>query len=289
MAGAAGAGGLDGGGSAGAPAGGAGGVSVAMEPPKFDAESSKWCEEAKATFNDLEFCTDFDGQVAGVPGGFDLVETSAGTTLAVTSSQPSTKWNDLLVYAPPTPNGVGSFSTKLTRQFTNEPTSKFTLAFDLYPEQVTVAANTAALVAVVEFTKVEPKYSLRLVSFGGRLRLEESRLIPGTDVIHDGTTGFPLELNQWTRVELEVVLDAVGGGGGGPAAPPRARVSKGPGGGPPGRDGLTLVGTAELNVPDSIDRQQPTLLLGVAFGSVPHAGWALRYDNVLLAIERDAF
>ncbi|MCU0682252.1 MAG: hypothetical protein MUF34_08355 [Polyangiaceae bacterium] len=301
------------GGQSGAGAGGAGGSQAGQSggrpivPPRYDAESEAWCKDASAIVKNLEFCADFDTDVP--QAGFDIAE-DENAHAYITAELPASKWNNLLVVAPPlgddTPLDTKVIA-KLTKRFGEEiVTGNFTLTFDLYPEQLNDTAS-GLLIAVVEFIDGAQKYSLRLAIAGQKVRLEELQF--GSPPIFHNESSFILPENEWTRVELDVELSgggasgASGGGAGGGAGDagaggdagaagqsgtgvPTARLRKGVGGGPYGT-ALTDVGPPmNIKVPDALNRRT-TFIMGAAFGGVPHNGWVLHYDNIMLDLDRN--
>ena len=222
-------------------------------PPTFvDAGATTFCSAHTSS----TFCADFDE--APLPAGFTSTE---GAFISLTSTNPSSRPNDFLLNVPPQ-NGVGVLASKVTRSFPRSATGA-DVAFDLDPEKLNTSAS-GLLIAALEFTSnPAAKYSVRLAFNQGAIRVEESYLAPSpADIFH---SVFSLAPGQWSRIRLELRFGADGG---------------------PSTLGVyvndVLQGSKDALTPPLGMDGRPTLLLGAVYGSLPHDGWTLRYDNVLL-------
>jgi hypothetical protein len=216
-------------------------------PP--DSTSSRWCDGAAT------FCADFD--VGSLPSGF---LTTSGTFLSLTTTNPVSKPNALLLQVPPDGSASGSFGGWLGHGFPNAVTTTMTLSFDILPETLSTTTS-GMLFAVVDFIgNASARYSLRLVFTSGQARLEESFLTP-PDTYHPL---FDVPSNTWSRLSLTVTFSG--------GAADTATVSI---------DGTPVGGGAQTLTPEVGVDWHPNLLIGAAFGGDPQTGWVLHYDDVV--------
>jgi hypothetical protein len=227
---------------------------VLDEPPIFaEAGADTWCT-ARATST---FCADFDR--SPLPSGF---ASSEGAFLLLTSTLPSSPSNALALIIPPQA-GPGTFSSKLARSFT-QPAASVTLAFDFFPEKINTTASGVLFTALDYLGNPQAKYSIRLAYNQGTSRVEESYLGFPTDIFH---STFHLPIGKWSHVRIEMVFGVDGG-------PSTLSVFVDD----------ALQGSVESLSPPSAFDPRPSLLVGAVYGTLPHTGWALRYDNVLMDI-----
>lgn len=219
-------------------------------PPRF-VDGGSFCSKEGAA---ATFCEDFDTH--------DLSARwiREGVFSRLTSYSPKSAPNVLLIDVPPTSTG-GTFVSKITREF-EQPSTDLLFEFDLKPESVNTASSFFIL-AALEWSRGDAKYSLRFVYSSGVVRLEESNLVPppnNTDAYHPF---FSIPMDEWTRVGLDVVLSG---------SDPRAQVLL---------DGEPVGARLSLSPTPDLD-PRPTLILGAVFAGNPHTGWTLRYDDVSL-------
>lgn len=201
------------------------------------------------------FCEDFD--TADLPARW----VTEGVFARLTSNSSKSAPNDLLLDVPKTDTG-GTFVSKITHPFDVRSTN-LVLSFDFEPER-TYLGSSFLILAALEYTRANAKYSLRLVYSNGSVRLEESNLVPppnNTDRYHPF---FAMPTGKWTRVTLDIVTSGT---------TPGAQLSL---------DG-TAIGIREPLAPTVGIDSTPTLILGAVFGGNPHTGWTLRYDNVTVS------
>lgn len=212
------------------------------------------------------FCTQ-PGGPTGFCEDFDTADLSErwlreGVFGKLTSYAPRSAPNVFVVDAPPSTSG-GTFVSKITRAFDTSSTS-VVVGFDLKPERINVGSSFFIL-AAIEWTKSDAKYSLRMVYSNGQVRIEESNLIPPPNNKDSYHPFFNIPLGVWSRVTLDVVLS-----GGSPGAQLLL-------------DGIA-VGTREGLTPTANIDPRPTLILGAVYAGSPHTGWTLRYDDVTLTL-----
>ena len=216
-------------------------------PPVF-VDGGSFCGTQEST----TFCEDFDTTDLPV----HWVE--EGTWAKLTSYTPKSAPNGFLLEVPETSAG-GTFVSKITRVMP-APSTNMIVAFDFYPEKVSVGTSFLML-AALEWSKGTQKYSMRLVYSSGSIRLEESDLVTppnNKDYYHPF---FSLPTDKWTRIKLDVVAAGT---------TPGVTLSL---------DGVD-VGTREALTPTAGMDTTPTLILGAVFAASPHTGWTLRYDNL---------
>lgn len=200
----------------------------------------------------VTFCEDFD--TADLPAQW----VKEGVFARLTSYTPKSAPNGFLVDVPNTETG-GTFVSKITRAF-DKPSTNLVVAFDFLPQKVNLGSSFLIL-AALEYTKNDAKYSLRLVYSSGSVRLEESNLVPPPNNKDSYHPFFTIPLDKWSRVKLDVVASGT---------TPGVTVSL---------DGAP-VGVREPLTPTVGLDPTPTLILGAVFAGNPHTGWALRYDDV---------
>jgi hypothetical protein len=216
-------------------------------PPVF-VDGGTFCDaQSGATF-----CEDFD--TADLPGRW----AREGVFARLTSFSPSSAPNGFLVDVPKSDTG-GTFVSKITRVL-EAPSTNVALAFGFEPERVNLGSSFLIL-AALEYTKAEAKYSLRLVYMNGSVRLEESNLVPPPNNKDTYHPFFVLPVGKWSRVKLDIVASG---------ATPGVVLSI---------DGAQ-VGLREPLTPTANLDPTPTLILGAVFAANPHTGWTLRYDDV---------
>ncbi len=216
-------------------------------PPIF-VDGGSFCGTQEST----AFCEDFD--TADLPAHWIKEGVFAKLTSYAAKSAP----NVFLLDVPESTAG-GTFVSKITKAM-DAPSTNLVVAFDFAPEKVNLTSSFLIL-AALEYTKLEMKYSLRLVYSNGSIRLEESNLVPppnNKDAYHPF---FTVPVGKWTRIKLDVVASG---------ATPGAMVSL---------DG-TPVGVRETITPTTGMDPTPTLLLGAVFAGNPNTGWRLRYDDI---------
>lgn len=216
-------------------------------PPVF-VDGGSFC----GTQETAAFCEDFD--TADLPVRW----VKEGVFARLTSYSSKSSPNGFLLDAPPSETG-GTFVSKITRML-DAPSTNMVVAFDFMPERVNLGSSFLIL-AALEYTKNDSKYSLRLVYSNGSVRLEESNLVPPPNNKDTYHPFFSIPTGKWTRVKLDVV--ASGG-------TPGVVVSL---------DGIP-VGARETLTPTAGLDPTPTLILGAVFAGNPHTGWTLRYDDV---------
>lgn len=216
-------------------------------PPVF-VDGGSFC----GTQETAAFCEDFD--TADLPVRW----VKEGVFARLTSYSSKSSPNGFLLDAPPSETG-GTFVSKITRML-DAPSTNMVVAFDFMPERVNLGSSFLIL-AALEYTKNDSKYSLRLVYSNGSVRLEESNLVPPPNNKDTYHPFFSIPTGKWTRVKLDVV--ASGG-------TPGVVVSL---------DGIP-VGARETLTPTPGLDPTPTLILGAVFAGNPHTGWTLRYDDV---------
>lgn len=218
-------------------------------PPVFQDGGSFCAGHSAATF-----CEDFDE----VP--LDKRWIREGTFGRLTSYNAKSAPNDFLVAVSPNTGG-GTFVSKITRTMSASSTNLL-VSFDLFPEKINENSSVLML-AALEYTGGESKYSLRLVYLNGQIRLEESDLVPPPNNKDSYHPFFDVPVGQWSRIQLDIDLSD---------APPGVTISVD---GAPVGSRLTVTPTPNIQT-------LPTLILGAVFAQNPHSGWALRYDNVLV-------
>lgn len=218
-------------------------------PPIFQ-DGGSFCA-GKST---AAFCEDFDE----VP--LDKRWIREGTFGRLTSYNAKSAPNDFLVSAPPNTGG-GTFVSKITKTMP-APSTNLLVSFDLFPEKINENSSVLML-AALEYTGGESKYSLRLVYLNGQIRLEESDLVPPPNNKDSYHPFFDVTVGRWSRIGLDVDLSD---------SPPGVTISV---------DGIT-VGSRLTVTPTANMQTVPTLLLGAVFAQNPHSGWTLRYDDVLV-------
>lgn len=216
-------------------------------PPRF-VDGGSFCSGQTTT----SFCEDFD--VEDLPKKWLREGPYAKLTTHASKSAPNT----FLVNVPATQAG-GTFVSKVTHAF-DTPATSMVVTFDFLPERIYVGASFFIL-AALEWTRAEQKYSLRLVYINGEVRLEESNLLPPPDAKDQYHPLFGVALGKWSKISLDVVASG---------ATPGAQLSL---------DGVP-VGTRETITPTVGIDARPTLILGAVFAGNPHTGWTLRYDDV---------
>jgi hypothetical protein len=214
-------------------------------PSKPASPAGGWCGGRTATF-----CADFD--TGGLPAGFDATD---GPNLAIggEASKP------LIVDIPAAEAGP-AYSSKVRQSFA-DASDDVTIAFDFAPLKVSKANGTLLIAAIDYQTAAEARYSVRLVYHEGRVRLEEN-VTGEPSVFHPF---FDIPASKWSRIRLDVVLGRDG-------AASSAKVSL----------DEELIGRSETITPPVGMERKPTVLLGAVFGTAPHAGWTLGYDNVTI-------
>lgn len=210
-------------------------------------DGGSFCESQDATF-----CDDFD------TADLSARWVREGVFARLTSYGAKSAPNDFLLDVPKTDTG-GTFVSKITHTF-DGPSTNLVMAFDFEPER-TYLGSSFLILAALEYTKADAKYSLRLVYSNGNVRLEESNLVPPPNNKDRYHPFFAIPTGKWSRLKLDVVTS-----GGSPGA----QLSI---------DG-TPVGAREALVPTPLVDPTPTLILGAVFAGNPHTGWTLRYDNV---------
>jgi hypothetical protein len=216
-------------------------------PP--DSPSGRWCDGAAT------FCADFD--VGSLPSGFLTI---SGTFLSLTTVNPVSRPNALLLRVPADPSATGTFGSSLSQAFPNPVTTTMTLSFDLLPETLSTTPSGMLFAAIDFVGNATSKYSLRLAFTAGQARLEESFLNP-PDTYHPF---FAVPMNTWSRLSLTV------GFSGGVAS--TATISIG---------GNAVGGGPQTLAPGAGVDWHPNLLIGAVFGGDPQTGWVLHYDDVV--------
>lgn len=216
-------------------------------PPVF-VDGGSFCGTQEST----AFCEDFDTADLAVRW------VKEGVFAKLTSYAAKSAPNVFLLDVPESTAG-GTFVSKITKTM-DAPSTNLVVAFDFVPEKVNLTSSFLIL-AALEYTKLDLKYSLRLVYSNGSIRLEESNLVPppnNKDAYHPF---FTVPVGKWTRIKLDVVASG---------ATPGAQISL---------DG-TAVGARETITPTPGMDATPTLLLGAVFAGNPNTGWRLRYDDI---------
>jgi hypothetical protein len=207
------------------------------------------------------FCDAQDG--ATFCDDFDTADLNArwvreGVYARLTSYSAKSAPNDFLLDVPKTDTG-GTFVSKITHTF-DTPSTNLLVGFDFQPER-TYLGSSFLILAALEYTKADAKYSLRLVYSNGNVRLEESNLVPPPNNKDRYHPFFAIPTGKWSRLKLDVVASG---------ATPGALLSI---------DGVP-VGAREALVPTPLMDPTPTMIVGAVFAGNPHTGWTLRYDNV---------
>lgn len=253
-------------GSSDAPVEDAGPEADAPDPnvaPIF-VDGGSFCDDQ--TPGSVTLCDDFDTQP--VTNQWSL-EAQAGTIGRLTAFRPSSAPNCFFMDIAASTSDPNL--AKLTHQF-SEPSRNIDLAFDFKPEAFDTGSGTL-LFAAVEWTQgaandagaVTP-YSVRLLyKNGGKVGLEESRIVTGPDVTTHPT--FTLK-DVWTRIRLRIDLSV---------SPAVARLTTGNDQPVPGYEPVVL------SPPANVD-PRPTIILGGLFGRSAHSRWSFRYDNVAVTL-----
>lgn len=216
-------------------------------PPVF-VDGGSFCGTQEST----AFCEDFDTKDLPVHW------VKEGVFAKLTSYSAKSAPNVFLLDVPESTAG-GTFVSKITKVM-DAPSTNLVVAFDFAPEKVNLTSSFLIL-AALEYTKLDLKYSLRLVYSNGSVRLEESNLVPppnNKDAYHPF---FAVPVGKWTRIKLDVMASGT---------TPGAIVSL---------DG-TPVGARETITPTPGMDPTPTLLFGAVFAGNPNTGWRLRYDDI---------
>jgi len=216
-------------------------------PPVF-VDGGSFC----GTQESAAFCEDFD--TSDLPVRW----VKEGVFAKLTSYSAKSAPNVFLLDVPESTAG-GTFVSKITKTL-DAPSTNLVVAFDFVPEKVNLTSSFLIL-AAVEYTKLDLKYSLRLVYSNGSIRLEESNLVPPPNNKDSYHSFFTVPMSKWTRIKLDVVASGT---------TPGAQVSL---------DG-TPVSAREAITPTVGMDPTPTLILGAVFAGNPNTGWRLRYDNV---------
>jgi hypothetical protein len=226
------------------------------QPPIFIDAGSSWCTSRTTD----SFCADFDS--VPLPSDFSALD---GTLISLTSTFPSSSPNALLLYAPAT-EGSGSFASKLSKDLPS-PVSAIDLEFDLRAE-VLNSTSSGLLFAAIDFVdNTHAPYSVRLAFNSGAPRLEESYLGTPPDIYH---TNFSIPIATWAHIRMSLTFVAVDGGA------------------PQGSSAIyvngSAVGADALSPPAGVTLR-PTALVGAVYGTLPHTGWTLRYDDVTVTAQ----
>lgn len=216
-------------------------------PPVF-VDGGSFCGTQEST----AFCEDFD--TTDLPVHW----VKEGVFAKLTSYSAKSAPNVFLLDVPESTAG-GTFVSKITKTM-DAPSTNLVVAFDFVPEKVNLTSSFLIL-AALEYTKLDLKYSLRLVYSNGSVRLEESNLVPppnNKDAYHPF---FTVPVGKWTRIKLDVVASG---------STPGAIVSL---------DGIPVGGRETITPTPGMD-PTPTLLFGAVFAGNPNTGWRLRYDDI---------
>ena len=216
-------------------------------PPVF-VDGGSFCSTQEST----AFCEDFD--TADLPAHWLKEGIFARLTSTASKSTP----NAFLLEAPETTAG-GTFVSKITHAL-EAPSTNLVVSFDFQANKVNLGSSFLIL-AALEYTKNDTKYSIRLVYSSGSVRIEESNLVAPPNNKDEYHPFFDIGTDHWTRVKLDLVTAG---------ATPGVQLSL---------DG-TPVGTREALTPTPGMDPTPTLILGAVFAGNPHTGWMLRYDNL---------
>jgi hypothetical protein len=217
------------------------------QPPVF-VDGGSFCGTQEST----AFCEDFD--TTDLPVHW----VKEGVFAKLTSTAAKSAPNVFLLDVPESTAG-GTFVSKITKTM-DSPSTNLVVAFDFSPEKVNLTSSFLIL-AALEYTKLDAKYSMRLVYSNGSVRVEESNLVPPPNNKDSYHPFFTIPTGQWSRVKLDVVASG---------ATPGVQVSL---------DG-TPVGARDALTPTPGIDPTPTLILGAVFAGNPNTGWKLRYDNV---------
>jgi hypothetical protein len=223
---------------------GTGGLDSGGDVALPDAGST-WCSGQTVTF-----CADFDR--GPLPGVFD---SQSGTYLALTSAKSTSKPQSLLMTVPAS-SATGSYQSYLAKSFT-QTSKNINLSFDVSFEKVNTTTVDGLLVFEIGFKALtDAHYAIRLSLYQQKARFEENQ--SGlTDVQH---SPFSLPTAPWTRYSIDLALDQGAG----------TLTFK--------RDGGGAI-QYTLRVPAQIELK-PTLEVGAVYGTTPHNGWVLEFDNL---------
>lgn len=241
------------GGAAGEP-----GAKFELEPYSHTtATNDRWCAERPPA----TFCADFEG---GAALGDMFYPIEGAPPPSITTRASKSGKHSLFIEALAAAQGSGPFSTKVVRPFLEPNVRGFTLELQFRPELV---SDSPILISAVEFGAPNDAdfYSLRLAFASQALHLEEHRA--GSDTL---LATLPITITGWTHLWLSVDL-----GGGAPLA--RFRTID-------DATGLeSTVGGPDIALaPPARLPQKQALLLGIVYGTRPHTGWNLEFDNVAL-------
>jgi hypothetical protein len=226
--------------------------------PELDAQDPN---TAPVFIDGGSFCSSQDDAV--FCEDFDITDLSAkwlreGLFARLTNNAARSAPNDYFLDAPASTIG-GTFVSKITHSF-GAPSTNLVVSFDFEPEKVNLASSILML-AALEYTNAEAKYSLRLVYSSGSVRLEESNLVAPPDNKDAYHPFFAIPMDRWSRVKLDIVASG---------STPGVLVSL---------DDAPM-GVRETIAPTIGMDPTPTLILGAVYAANPHTGWTLRYDNV---------
>jgi hypothetical protein len=240
------------------PSDGAGDTGPVNQPPLFLDGGDSWCT-AQTTDT---FCADFDR--VPLPSEFSSLD---GTLVSLTSTFPSSSPNALLLYAPPS-DATGSFASKLSKDLPS-PVTAIDLEFDLRAEVLNTTSSGLLFAAIDFVDNTHAPYSVRLAFNSGAPRLEESYLGTPPDIYH---TNFSIPLSTWAHIRLALTFSTVGDDGGTLQGSSAIYVNG------------SSVGADALSPPAGVTLR-PTALIGAVYGTQPHTGWTLRYDNVTVVAQ----
>jgi hypothetical protein len=228
------------------------------QPPVFLDGGDSWCtSQSTATF-----CADFDR--VPLPSEFSSLD---GTLISLTSTFPSSSPNALLLYAPPN-DGTGSFASKLSKDLPS-PVSSIDLEFDLRAELLNTTSSGLLFAAIDFVDNTHAPYSVRLAFNSGAPRLEESYLGSPPDIYH---TNFSIPLSTWAHIRMSLTFTTGDVEGGAPTGSSAIYVNG------------SSVGADALSPPVGVTLR-PDALVGAVYGTLPHTGWTLRYDNVTVVAQ----
>jgi hypothetical protein len=244
------------------PGGGGSGGQVGFNPEEvvdaykaFPAELPDWCAQRKGD----SLCADFENDWP-LSQQFYPVEGTPPPSYTNGASRSGT--NSLLVKADAS-SRQGPFSVKVGRSFIQPSVNGFTLEFQFRPETV---SSSPALITAVDFgTPTDGSfYSIRLALESQLLHLEQHS--GGVDT---RLASVPVTIKGWSHLRLSVDLAG---------SAPVARFAT--------IDDNTKVLTPvdgrssiPLSLPARLGAGQ-ALLVGVVYGTQPHEGWSLNFDNI---------
>ncbi len=228
------------------------------QPPLFLDGGDSWCTSQTTD----TFCADFDR--VPLPSEFSSLD---GTLISLTSTFPSSSPNALLLYAPPSA-ATGSFASKLSKDLPS-PVGAIDLEFDLRAEVLNTTSSGLLFAAIDFVDNTHAPYSVRLAFNSGAPRLEESYLGSPPDIYH---TNFSIPISTWAHIRLSLTFAPGDVEGGAPTGSSAIYVNG------------SSVGADALSPPTGVTLR-PTALVGAVYGTQPHTGWTLRYDNVTVTAQ----